>query len=126
MIHATAGADVARRVVRSKLRPLLAGLPGGWFGAKLQPGVVGFTLGNFLMLAPVPPDRTLLGNRKSPTVFGRIVHREDRGCDLRLSVFTPGYPYRIVRDPAAMALFDEWLSAVASDLGAQISRGQGS
>jgi hypothetical protein len=67
----------------------------------------------------VPPDRTLLASRKTPTVLGRIVSRPDGGSDLRLSVFTPGFPYRTVEDPVAATFFDEWLTGVAEELGAQ-------
>jgi hypothetical protein len=75
--------------------------------------------GNCMMAAPVPPNRTLLAARKTPTVVGRIVPRRDGGSDLRLSVRTPGFPYRTVEDPVAATFFDDWLMAVAQELGVQ-------
>jgi hypothetical protein len=94
-----------------------ADIPRGWFGGRLTPGVTGFMLGNRMIASPVPPDRTLLGNRKAPTVLGRIVSMPDGGSYLRLSVCTPGFPYRTVEDPVAVAFFDDWLRAVAQELG---------
>jgi hypothetical protein len=75
--------------------------------------------GNFMMVSPVPPGRTLLTSRKAPTVLGRIVARPDGGSDLRLSLYTPGFPYRTVQDPVAVTFFYDWLTAFAQELGAQ-------
>lgn len=72
--------------------------------------------GNYMMAAPVPPHRTLLTARKTPTVLGRIVPRPDGGSDLRLSVHTPGFPYRTIEDPVAATFFDDWLMAVVQEL----------
>jgi hypothetical protein len=87
-----------------------------WFGGRLEPGVIGFGLGNFLVLEPIPPGRDLLTNRSSPDVICRIVRMRDGGCDLRLSVFTQGYPWRVIEDPVAMAFFNDWATAVADEL----------
>jgi hypothetical protein len=118
-LHLSASADTARRVLRSHLTPMRTDISRGWFGGRLTPGVTGFMFGNCMMAAPVPPDRTLLAARKTPTVLGRILSRADGGSDLRLSVHTPGFPYRTVEDPVAAAFFDDWLMAVAEELGVQ-------
>ncbi len=119
MLHLSVPADTARRVLRSHLTPMRADIPRGWFGGRLTSGVTGLMFGNRMMAAPVPPDRTLLDGRKAPTVLGRIVQRPDGGSDLRLSVHTPGFPYRTVEDPVAATFFDDWLMAVAQELGVQ-------
>ncbi len=75
--------------------------------------------GNHLMLVPVPPNRRLWSNRKAPTARGRLVSRPDGGTDVRLSVYTPGFPYRTVKDPAATAFLDDWLNAVVRELDAE-------
>jgi len=117
-LHFSASADTTRRVLRSHLSPVRTDIPRGWFGGRLTPGVAGFRFGNCMMVSPVPPDRTLWTSRKAPTVLGRIVPRPDGGSDLRLSLYTPGFPYRTVQDPVAVAFFDDWLMALAEELGA--------
>jgi hypothetical protein len=102
-----------------RLRPALIDGLRPLFGGKVTPGVGGFLVGRRLMVLPVPPGRRLLTTWTSPTVLGRIVPRPDGGCDLRLSVYAQGFPWRTIKDPAAMAVFDEWLTRVASELGAQ-------
>ena len=119
MLHMSVPADTARRVLRSHLTPGRADIPRAWFGGRLTPGVAGFMFGNYMMVSPVPPDRTLWASRKAPTVLGRIVSRPDGGSDLRLSLYTPGFPYRTVQDPVAVTFFDDWLIVVAQELGAQ-------
>jgi hypothetical protein len=108
--------DTALHALRSRLRPLRSGIPGAWFGAKLEPGLVGFALGNRFMLGVRPPGRNLWSNRRSPVVFGRLVSRPDGGSDLRLSVYRQGFPYRAIEDPEAEAFLDDWLSALEADL----------
>lgn len=72
--------------------------------------------GNHLMLVPVPPNRRLWSNRKAPTARGRLVSRFDGSTDVRLSVYTPGFPYRTVKDSAATTFLDDWLNAVVREL----------
>jgi hypothetical protein len=38
---------------------------------------------------------------------------------VRLSVYTPGFPYRTVKDPAATAFLDDWLNTVVRELDAE-------
>jgi hypothetical protein len=75
--------------------------------------------GNHLMVVPVPPGRGLWSNRKAPTARGRLVSRSDGGTDVRLSVYTPGFPYRTVKDSAATAFLDDWLNTVVRELDAE-------
>ena len=70
-----------------------------------------------MMLGARPPGRSIWTNRNSPIAFGRLP-RADGGCDLRLSFYGQGFPYRAVEDPSAEAFFDDWLATVASELGA--------
>lgn len=72
--------------------------------------------GNHMMLVPVPPNRRLWSSRKSPTVRGRLVSRPDGGTDIRMSIYTPGFPYRTVKDSTAIAFLDDWMSVVARKL----------
>lgn len=109
--------ETALRALRSRLRPMRSGIPGALFGAKLEPGLVGFALGNRFMLGVRPPGRNLWSNRRSPVVFGRLVSRPDGGSDLRVSVYRQGFPYRAFEDPEAEAFLDDWLRALESDLG---------
>ena len=74
--------------------------------------------GNHMILVPVPPNRNLWSNWKAPNVRGRLVARPDGGTDIRLSIYTQGFPYRLVKDPSAEAFFHEWMATVAADLGA--------
>jgi hypothetical protein len=94
-----------------------AGLPRAWFGGRLEPGVVGFVVGNRMMLGPVPPGRTLWTNRNSPIVLGRIVPRRDGGFELRLAFYSRGFPYSVIEDPPAMAFLNDWIDAAARELG---------
>jgi hypothetical protein len=48
-----------------------------------------------------------------------MIRRSDGGTDVRMSVYTPGFPYRNVRDSAASTLLDDWLDEVAHELGAE-------
>jgi hypothetical protein len=80
--------------------------------------VRGVIFGSYMMLVPVPPDRRLWSSRRSPTVIGRIVSRSEGGVDVRMSIYTPGYPYRKVKDPTATAFLHDWMSAVARKLDA--------
>jgi len=98
---------------------MLADVPGAWLGRTLEPGVSGFAVGNCLLLQAIPPDRTLLTNRKSPTVMCRIASCPDGGCDIRLSIYPYGFPWSAVTDARAVAFFDDWLSGVGSELGAR-------
>jgi hypothetical protein len=75
--------------------------------------------GNHMMLVPVPPNRRLWSNRKAPTVRGRLVSRLDGGTDIRMSIYTPGFPYRTVKDSAATTFLDDWVNSVAQELGAE-------
>jgi hypothetical protein len=118
-LHAPTSADAARRILRAHLRPLVADTPQAWFGGMLTPGVRGFILGNHMLLVPVPPNRRLWSSRRSPTVRGRIVPRSDGGTDVRISVYTPGFPYRALKDSAATTFLDDWLSEVARELDAE-------
>jgi hypothetical protein len=117
----SANTPTARHVLRSRLLPLRAGIPNAWFGADLEPGVTGFMVGGRMMLGVRPPGRSLWTNRRSPVAFGRLVPRTDGGCDLRISLYRQGFPYRAVEDPSAEDFFDDWVATVASELGA--SRG---
>ena len=74
--------------------------------------------GNHMILVPVPPNRNLWSNWKAPNVRGRLVSRPDGGTDIRLSIYTQGFPYRPVKDSAATAFLDDWVATVASELGA--------
>jgi len=74
-----------------------------------------------MILVPVPPGRRLWSSRKNPTVIGRIVARSDGGADIRLSIYTPGYPYRTVKDSIATAFLEDWMGAVAPKLDAEWS-----
>jgi hypothetical protein len=118
-LHAPTATDTVRRSFRAHLCPLLADAPQAWFGCRLTPGVRGLMFGNHLMLVPVPPNRRLWSNRKAPTARGRLVSRPGGGTDVRLSVYTPGFPYRTTKDPAATAFFDDWLNTVVRELGAE-------
>jgi hypothetical protein len=117
-LHTATSAEATRRAVRSRLRPILADIPGGWLGRRLEPGVIGFGLRNHFVLGAIPPDRTLLTNRKSPLVLCRIVPMQGGGCDLRLSLYPYGFPWYASTDAAAVAFLDDWLSGVASYLSA--------
>ena len=119
-LHATASAETARRTIRLRLRRFLADAPGVWLGRKLTPGVIGLGLGDLFLLEAIPPDRTLIANRKSPIVVCRIVPREAERCEIRLSIFPYAFPWSVV-DPPAVAFFDDWLSGVASAVGATIN-----
>jgi hypothetical protein len=114
-------ANAARCILREQLRPMLADAPRAWFGGGLTPGVRGLILGSYVMLVPVPPGRRLWSSRRSPTVIGRIVARSDGGADVRMSIYTPGYPYRTVKDSTATAFLHNWMSAVAHELDAEWS-----
>ena len=76
-------------------------------------------LGNYMMLVPVPPNRRLWSSRRSPTVIGRIVSRSDGGADVGMSIYTPGFPYRSVKDSAATTFLHDWMSAIARELDAE-------
>jgi hypothetical protein len=76
-------------------------------------------VGNHMMLVPVPPNRRLWNSRKAPTVRGRLVSRPDGGTDIHMSIYTPGFPYRTVKDSAATAFFDDWMRAIADKLDAE-------
>jgi hypothetical protein len=69
-----------------------------------------------MMLVPLPPKRRLWSSRRSPTAIVRIVSRPDGGADVCVSIYTPGFPYRTVKDPTATAFFDDWMAAVARSL----------
>ncbi len=118
-LHLSAGTDTVRRVIRARLREPFADGLGVYMGRTLKPGVMGCSVGDRLWLAPVPPGRTLIGSRNAPQAVGKIVPSADDGADVRLFVFTRGFPYRTVEDPIAMAFFDEWLATLARELGAQ-------
>jgi hypothetical protein len=120
ILHTPRDLGSTRQILRSRLRPFLADVPGGWFGRELSPGVSGVLLGKRIMLVPVPPGRTLYTSWRPPTIGGRLLARADGGCDLRLSVYTPGFPYRVIEDPVAMQFLDEWLAATARELGASV------
>ena len=120
-LHTSTTVNAARSVLREQLRPMLADVPRAWFGGKLTPGVRGLILGSYMMLLPVPPDRGLWSSRRSPTVIGRIVPRSEGGADIRISIYTSGYPYRIVKDSTAIAFLHDWMSAVARELDAEWS-----
>jgi hypothetical protein len=117
-VHSPSSALTARHVVRARLRPILADVPGVWFGRKLQSGVVGFGVRSLMQLQAIPPERTMWTNRKSPPVLCRIVRTHDGGCDLRLWIYSYGFPWRADADPQAVAFFDDWLSGLASELNA--------
>lgn len=74
-----------------------------------------------MMLVPVPPDRRLWSSRSSPTVIGRIVSRSDGGTDVRMSIYTSGYPFRTVKDSTATVFLHDWMSTVARKLDAEWS-----
>lgn len=112
-------ADIARRVLREQLCPLLADVPRAWFGGRLTPGVRGLILGNYMMLVPVPPNRRLWNSRRSPTTIARIVTRPDGEADVCMFIYTPGFPYRTVKDSVATAFLDDWMGAVARKLDAE-------
>ena len=71
--------------------------------------------GNHMILVPAPSNRRLWSNRTAPTARGRLVSRPDGGTDVRLSVYTPGFPYRTVKDPTATAFLYEWLATVVRE-----------
>jgi hypothetical protein len=71
--------------------------------------------GNHLMLVAVPPGRRLWSNRKAPTARARLVSRPDGGTDVHLSAYTPGFPYRTAKDPAAAAFLYNWLNTVVRE-----------
>jgi hypothetical protein len=116
-MHTPATPEAARRVFRARLHPPVTDIPGIWFGGQATPGVRGIILGNYMALFPVPPNRTLLSSRKAPTVLGRIVPRSDGGSDVRISIYTPGFPYHTIKDPPATELLDRWLDEVGRELG---------
>ncbi len=118
-LHTQTTADGARSVLREQLRPILADAPRAWFGGRLTPGVRGLILGRYIMLVPVPPDRRLWSSRRSPTAIGRIVSRPDGGVDLRVSVYTAGYPYRAAKDLTATGFLHDWMSEIARKLDAE-------
>jgi hypothetical protein len=118
-LHTPTTANSARRILREQLRPILADAPRAWFGGRLTPGVRGLILGNYMVLIPVPPNRRLWGSRRSPTVIGRIVSRSDGGADVSVSIYTPGFPYRTVKDSTATTFLHDWMGAVACKLDAQ-------
>jgi hypothetical protein len=95
----------------------MADAPRAWFGGRLTPGVRGLMFGNHMMLVPVHPNRRLWSNRKAPTVRGRLVSRPDGGTDIHMYIYTPGFPYRTVKDSAATAFLDDWMNSVARELG---------
>jgi hypothetical protein len=80
--------------------------------------VIGFGMRNRLLLQAIPPDRTLFANRLSPTVWCRIVARPDGGCDVRMSIIPYGFPWGSKPDRIAGAFLNDWLTGVASELGA--------
>jgi hypothetical protein len=121
-LHTSATVSVVRGIVREQLQPLLADAPRAWFGGRMTLGVRGVILGNYMILVPVAVERRLWSNRKSPTVIGRIVSRSDGGADVQVSVYTPGYPYRTVKDATATAILHDWMSRVARKLDADWSR----
>jgi hypothetical protein len=114
--HTPTTAKTTRRIIREQFCPLLANAPRAWFGGRLTPGVRGVILGNYIMLVPVPPNRRLWSSRRSPTVIGRIVTRSDGGAEVSMSIYTPGFPYRTVKDSTATAFLDDWMSGVARKL----------
>lgn len=118
-LHTPLPVNAARRILREHLHPIFADVPRAWFGGRLTSGVRGLILGSRMILVPVPPERTLWSSRKVPTVVGRIVARSDGGADIRLSVYTPGYPYRTVKDSIATAFMHDWMGAVALKLDAE-------
>jgi hypothetical protein len=97
----------------------LADAPRAWFGGRLTPGVRGLILGNYMMLVPVPPNRRLWSSRRSPTTIVRIASRPDGGADVSMYIYTPGFPYRTVKDSAATAFLDDWMGVVARKLDAE-------
>jgi hypothetical protein len=52
-------------------------------------------------------------------VLVRIVPTANGGAEVRLSIYTPGFPYRTIDDPPAMAFLDTWLAEIADELQAQ-------
>lgn len=120
-LHTSTTAKAARRVIREQLRSLLVDAPRAWFGGRLTPGVRGLVLGNYMVLVPVPPKRRLWSSRRSPTAIVRIVSGPDGGAGICMSIYTPGFPYRTVEDPAAIAFLDDWMGTVARKLDAEWS-----
>lgn len=118
-LHALTGTDATRRILRAHLRPMMADARRAWLGGKLTPGVRGLLLGNHVIIAPLPSDRRLWNGRRSPTVLGKLAPRPDGGTDLRISVYTPGFPYRTVTDLAVNAVLFDWMNSVAQKLGAE-------
>lgn len=120
-LHTPLPVNAARRIMREHLRPILADAPRAWFGGRLTSGVRGLILGSRMILIPVPPGRKLWSSRTSPTVIGRIIARSDGGADIRLFIYTPGYPYRTVKDSTATTFLHDWMGEVAPKLDAEWS-----
>jgi hypothetical protein len=118
-IRARSDPKTARRVLRSRLVPMRDGIPGAYVGRELTPGVRGWVVGRLMFLGVAAPGRNLWSNRRSPVLFGRIVHRADGGSDLRFALYRQGFPYRAFEDRAAMATFAAWLDGLEGELGAQ-------
>jgi hypothetical protein len=104
-----------RSAIRRTRRRARDGVPQWWFGAEAPPGVVGWVLGRFTILEPVPPGCTIFSRRtrRLPVVLGRIVPAGPHTCELRLRVFPPGFPIGCVPDSGALALLDAWLDGLA-------------
>jgi hypothetical protein len=87
-IHSATSPSAARRLIRSHLRSPLTGF--AWsVGARPGGIVVGFVFGNYLYARPVPQETVNGRIRDSLVMRGRIVPRQDGGCDLYLSIRPP-------------------------------------
>lgn len=51
-----------------------------------------------------------------PVVMGAIVRARAGDSELRLLIIPPGFPFSRSPDPVAVALLNEWLSALVAEL----------
>jgi hypothetical protein len=113
-----AAPQVVRKAVRAHRRRARDGIPGVWLGREAPEGVVGWVLGRFLLLEPIPPGCTLFNGtaRCLSIVAGTVARARGGGSELRLRVIPPRFPNSVSPDAAALAVLDEWLNALVAEL----------
>ena len=98
---------------------LATGFPVYGYGEEAPTGMAGWIFfGGWCFLQPVPPGCTLYNGRASrlPVVWGTITRDRDRGLKGPMMIVPPGFPMSRSPDPIAVALFDEWLGGIVTEL----------
>lgn len=118
-IRVSASPHAVRDVVRARRVRARDGIPGVWLGKEAPTGIAGWIFfWRLVFLQPVPPGCTLYNGRawRLPVVWGTITRDRDRGSKVQMMIVPPGFPMSRSPDPIAVALFDEWLGGIVTEL----------